>query len=460
MNIGKKGVAKDIPKGKLRKEPPFSQKLEKIKKGENIGKLTIEEKIEKKILDILKEEKKNTSKINNEVMKLLENEVIIDYCTNNKVNAKSFINKYLHVIHYLMEKNVQLQKKEEQLKSENLQKELCICEMQKEIRKKDEQIEKLTNKIEHNNLPDNDMRISYESSQNTIEEKRKTNDNTCMLNRDKNMKNENEKCGNGTQANKESNNFLSIANSHSSTVVPHFLHNSISEITDISLLKNEVKNNRDITFSTTVDTRDNQLLFLEDDRKDSLIPFKNNADTILDELETLINTKKTNVNKIINYAKTAEKEFLIFNKNDSIAKMEHIIDIEKNSNNTNIENNHISKETNDSFIYNQKKEEGTESPINNCSIDIDSKEKKRNKEMNESDTAKNFYTRSIEYMKAVQNEQKQGSSKKNFIKKNEKDDTEHKQSKEKKKNPSEQEDLKTVMSTILEFRKNSVIIND
>lgn len=44
-------------------------------------------------------------------MKLINKELIIDYTTNQKVNAKLMLNKYLNVINYLMKENINLKKK-------------------------------------------------------------------------------------------------------------------------------------------------------------------------------------------------------------------------------------------------------------------------------------------------------------------------------------------------------------
>nr|SPJ13443.1 conserved Plasmodium protein, unknown function [Plasmodium sp. DRC-Itaito] len=105
-----------------------------------------------KLQEKVKEEKKNNNKINNDVMKLINKELIIDYTTNQKVNAKLMLNKYLNVINYLMKENINLKKKIENIKDACIQKNDIIVHYEKELKEKDEIIIKLKKYISPDNL--------------------------------------------------------------------------------------------------------------------------------------------------------------------------------------------------------------------------------------------------------------------------------------------------------------------
>ncbi|CRG97755.1 conserved Plasmodium protein, unknown function [Plasmodium gallinaceum] len=111
----------------------------------------LNQKIEEKI----KKEKKNNNKINNEVMKLINKEVIIDYCTNQKSNAKLILNRYLNIIKYLMKENLNLKKIIERNKLEDAQKDDIIIKHENELKKKNDIINDLINKLEGDILKEN-----------------------------------------------------------------------------------------------------------------------------------------------------------------------------------------------------------------------------------------------------------------------------------------------------------------
>ncbi|SOV79271.1 conserved Plasmodium protein, unknown function [Plasmodium sp. gorilla clade G3] len=105
-----------------------------------------------KLQEKVREEKKNNNKINNDVMKLINKELIIDYTTNQKVNAKLILNKYLNVINYLMKENINLKKKIENIKVDYIKKNDIIVHYEKELKEKNEIIIKLKKNISPDTL--------------------------------------------------------------------------------------------------------------------------------------------------------------------------------------------------------------------------------------------------------------------------------------------------------------------
>ncbi|SBS92502.1 conserved Plasmodium protein, unknown function [Plasmodium malariae] len=103
--------------------------------------------VSKKLQEKVIEGKKYDSKIHNDVMKLINNEIVLDYSTNQKVNSKYILNKYLSIITRLMKENLNLKKKIETIKLENGRKDDTIIKYENELRKKNDIINKLPNKL-------------------------------------------------------------------------------------------------------------------------------------------------------------------------------------------------------------------------------------------------------------------------------------------------------------------------
>ncbi|SOV23732.1 conserved Plasmodium protein, unknown function [Plasmodium sp. DRC-Itaito] len=116
-----------------------------------------------KLQEKVKEEKKSNNKINNDVMKLINKELIIDYSTNQKVNAKLLLNKYLNVINYLMKENINLKKKIENLKVGCIQKNDIIVHYEKELKEKNEIIIKLKKNISPDMLQECDNTYDHKN---------------------------------------------------------------------------------------------------------------------------------------------------------------------------------------------------------------------------------------------------------------------------------------------------------
>ncbi|ETW15606.1 hypothetical protein PFAG_03827 [Plasmodium falciparum Santa Lucia] len=128
-----------------------------------------------KLQEKVKEEKKNNNKINNDVMKLINKELIIDYTTNQKVNAKLMLNKYLNVINYLMKENINLKKKIENIKVEYMQKNDMIDHYEKELKEKNEIIIKLKKNMSPDTLEECER--TYEDNNYLMEHNDMTMDN-------------------------------------------------------------------------------------------------------------------------------------------------------------------------------------------------------------------------------------------------------------------------------------------
>ncbi|GAW83568.1 hypothetical protein, conserved [Plasmodium gonderi] len=101
--------------------------------------------INKKIQERAQEGRKNDKKVHNEVHKLINKEIILDYNTNEKVNVKFILSKYLNIITYLTKENINLKKILEKIKLENNKKESIIIKYEHELRSKNDIIQKLIN---------------------------------------------------------------------------------------------------------------------------------------------------------------------------------------------------------------------------------------------------------------------------------------------------------------------------
>lgn len=152
---------------------------------------SLEQRIEKKILDIINKEKKNTSKINNEVMKLIDREVIIEYCSNQKVNAKSFLNKYLNIIKFLIKENRELRIGKEIDRNELIQKDKLIDKLQNELIEKENSINDLIQKYENTGKEESSNFDSFQRSNEGIitEHKNKKEDYINGINESTGIKN-------------------------------------------------------------------------------------------------------------------------------------------------------------------------------------------------------------------------------------------------------------------------------
>ncbi|EUD69045.1 hypothetical protein C922_00737 [Plasmodium inui San Antonio 1] len=102
--------------------------------------------IRRKLQERAQEGRKNERKIHNEVHKLINKEIIVDYDTNEKVNAKFILNKYLNIITHLTKENVNLKKIIEKIKLQNDRNESTLTKYEQELRTKNDIIGKITNK--------------------------------------------------------------------------------------------------------------------------------------------------------------------------------------------------------------------------------------------------------------------------------------------------------------------------
>ncbi|CAG9472256.1 unnamed protein product [Plasmodium vivax] len=102
--------------------------------------------IRKKLQERAQEGRKNDSKIHIEVQKLINKEIIIDYDTNEKVNAKFILNKYLNIITHLTKENIKLKKTIEKIKLQNDVNESTLTKYEHELKTKNDIIGKITNK--------------------------------------------------------------------------------------------------------------------------------------------------------------------------------------------------------------------------------------------------------------------------------------------------------------------------
>ncbi|KJP87221.1 hypothetical protein AK88_03138 [Plasmodium fragile] len=122
--------------------------------------------IRKKLQERAQERRKNDSKIHNEVHKLINKQIIVDYDTNEKVNAKYILNKYLNIITHLTRENINLKKIIEKIKLQNDKNESTLTKYENELRTKNDIIGKITNKYGVNilgeefngcNIPDEEV---------------------------------------------------------------------------------------------------------------------------------------------------------------------------------------------------------------------------------------------------------------------------------------------------------------
>ncbi|ANQ11045.1 Uncharacterized protein PCOAH_00055050 [Plasmodium coatneyi] len=102
--------------------------------------------IRKKLQERAQEGRKNDNKIHNQVHKLINKEIIVDYDTNEKVNAKYILNKYLNIITHLTKENINLKKIIEKLKLQNDKNESTLSKYEHELKTKNDIIRKITNK--------------------------------------------------------------------------------------------------------------------------------------------------------------------------------------------------------------------------------------------------------------------------------------------------------------------------
>ncbi|CAA9990979.1 conserved Plasmodium protein, unknown function [Plasmodium knowlesi strain H] len=102
--------------------------------------------IRKKLQERSQEGRRNDSKIHNQVHKLINKEIIIDYDTNEKVNAKIILNKYLNIITHLTKENINLKKIIEKIKLQNDKNESILTKYEHELKTKNDIIAKITNK--------------------------------------------------------------------------------------------------------------------------------------------------------------------------------------------------------------------------------------------------------------------------------------------------------------------------
>ncbi|GAB69022.1 hypothetical protein PCYB_144500 [Plasmodium cynomolgi strain B] len=102
--------------------------------------------IRKKLQERAQERRKNDSKIHNQVHKLINKEIIVDYDTNEKVNAKFILNKYLNIITHLTKENINLKKIIEKIKLQNDENESTLTKYEHELRTKNDIIGKITKK--------------------------------------------------------------------------------------------------------------------------------------------------------------------------------------------------------------------------------------------------------------------------------------------------------------------------
>ncbi|SCQ17005.1 conserved Plasmodium protein, unknown function [Plasmodium ovale] len=103
--------------------------------------------VNKKLQERTKAEKKNSSRIHSEVEKIISKEIILDYSTNQKVNVKFILNKYLSIITYLTKENLNLKKIIEKNKSENDKINDTIIRYENELRHKEDIITKMSENL-------------------------------------------------------------------------------------------------------------------------------------------------------------------------------------------------------------------------------------------------------------------------------------------------------------------------